>query len=175
MIGGLGGLGRELDSFLGIIRHRYNLFCCTGFNNILIEIFAFIISFVCAFGEFSPTYLGNIMDDWDKVTVIGKRQTTQKQLKSTFALNQASRSGGQIISEKKTGLNQARGTEGSKIAKQDRLTDEGVFEVNRVSGSVSKAIQDGRRLKNLTQKDLATKINEKVSCAFITQHNTTRS
>jgi Multiprotein bridging factor 1 len=106
--------------------------------------------------------LSKMSDDWDKVTVIGKRQTTQKQLKSTSALNQASRQGGQIISEKKTGLNQSRTTEGSKIAKQDRLTDEGVFEVNKVSGSVSKAIQDGRRLKSLTQKDLATKINEKV-------------
>ena len=48
------------------------------------------------------------MSDWDSVTVIGKRATTNKQLKSTSAINQASRQGGQIVSEKKTGLNQAR-------------------------------------------------------------------
>merc|ERR1719354_933947 len=101
------------------------------------------------------------MSDWDQVTIIGKRQTTGKQLKSTSALNQASRQGGSIISEKKTGINATHKSEGSKIAKADRLTDEGVFEVNKVSVSVSKAIQDGRREKNLTQKDLATKINEK--------------
>ncbi len=41
------------------------------------------------------------------------------------------------------------------------LTQEGIFEVSKVSVSVSKAIADARRAKELTQKDLATKINEK--------------
>jgi hypothetical protein len=63
-------------------------------------------------------------DDWDKVTIIGKRAHTGKQLKSQDALNAASRSGGTIISEKKTGLNtNLKSTEGSKIAKADRDTD----------------------------------------------------
>ncbi len=50
---------------------------------------------------------------------------------------------------------------GARIAKADRMTDEGVFEVKTVSVQVSKAIQEGRRLKEMTQKDLATKINER--------------
>ena len=63
-------------------------------------------------------------DDWDKVTIIGKRATTGKQLKSQDAINAASRSGGTIISEKKSGINSnVKGTEGSKIAKADRDTD----------------------------------------------------
>jgi putative transcription factor len=101
------------------------------------------------------------MNDWDSVTVISKRPQSTKTLKSKDAITQAQRSGGQIVSEKKTGINPTSKTEGSKIAKVDRMTDEGVFEVQKVSMSVSKAIQDGRRQKEMTQKDLATKINEK--------------
>lgn len=102
------------------------------------------------------------MDDWDSATVIGKRQATGKSLKTQAALTAAARAGGNIISEKKTGINQhSKGTEGSKIAKVDRETDEGVFEVSKVGMNVSKAIQDGRRVKEWTQKELATKVNER--------------
>jgi putative transcription factor len=99
--------------------------------------------------------------DWDSVTIISKRPQSTKTLKSKDALTQAQRNGGAILSEKKQHINPHTKTEGSKIAKVDRMTDEGVFEVQKVSVSVSKAIQDGRRAKELTQKDLATKINEK--------------
>lgn len=102
-----------------------------------------------------------MQQDWDSVTIIGKRPQTGKSLKSASSLNQAARSGGSIISEKKQNINANAKTEGSKIAKVDRMTDEGVFEVSKVSTSVSKAIADGRRAKELTQKELATKINEK--------------
>lgn len=103
-------------------------------------------------------------DDWNTVTMIGKRANTGKQLKTQAALNNAARTGGSIISEKKTGLNtNFKTNEGSKIAKADRDTDEGVFDVVKVNVDVSKAIADGRRLKSLTQKDLATKINERPS------------
>lgn len=61
--------------------------------------------------------------DWDSVTIIKKRPTTQKSLKSTSSINQALRSGGTVVSEKKTGLNAATTTIGSKIAKVDRQTD----------------------------------------------------
>ncbi|KAI8893806.1 hypothetical protein BC833DRAFT_607137 [Globomyces pollinis-pini] len=99
---------------------------------------------------------------WDDVTIIGKRPQSGKTLKSQDALNQAKRTGGSIVSEKKSNINtQAKGTEGSKIAKVDRNTDDGVFEVVKVAPTVSKAIADARRAKELTQKELATKINEK--------------
>ena len=61
--------------------------------------------------------------DWDSVTVIGKRQQSAKSTKTASALNSASRSGTSIISEKKQGLNQKKGSEGSRIAKVDRMTD----------------------------------------------------
>ena len=61
--------------------------------------------------------------DWDSVTIIGKKATTSKQAKSSTALNSAARSGTGIISEKKTGLNQKKTNEGSRIAKVDRMTD----------------------------------------------------
>ncbi len=64
------------------------------------------------------------MEDWDKVTIIGKRAQTGQQLKSKSALNAAGRNGGSIVSEKKTGINSVnKGPEGSKIAKADRDTD----------------------------------------------------
>jgi putative transcription factor len=99
--------------------------------------------------------------DWDAVTIISKRTTSQKTLKSKDAINQAARQGGSIVSEKKSNLNQNVKQEGSKIAKVDRLTDEGIFEVQKVGVDVCRAIQQGRRDKELTQKELATKINEK--------------
>ncbi|KAJ3321109.1 multiprotein-bridging factor 1 [Boothiomyces sp. JEL0866] len=103
------------------------------------------------------------MSGYDEtVTIIGNRNHgNSKSLKTSSALNTAQRNGGSIISEKKSGLNVKKATEGSKIAAVDRKTDEGIFEVVKVSTSVSKAIADGRRAKELTQKDLATKINEK--------------
>jgi putative transcription factor len=101
------------------------------------------------------------MNDWDSVTIISKRAQSQKTLKSKDALNQAHRTGIQIVSEKKSAINPTTKPEGSKISKVDRMTDEGLFEVSKISMSVSKAIQDGRRAKEMTQKELATKINEK--------------
>ena len=102
-----------------------------------------------------------MQQDWDSVTIIGKRPQTGKSLKTSASLNQASRNGGSIISEKKQNINTTTKTEGSKIAKVDRMTDEGVFDVVKISVDVSKAIADGRRAKELTQKELATKINER--------------
>ncbi|KAI8924339.1 multi protein bridging factor 1-domain-containing protein [Entophlyctis helioformis] len=99
---------------------------------------------------------------WDDVTVIRKRPDTGKALRTTEALTAAQRSGGTISSEKKTGLNQNHvGVDASKAAKIDRETED--FKVERVGMSVAKAIQQGRQAKSLTQKDLATKINEKPS------------
>ncbi|KAJ3231114.1 Endothelial differentiation- factor 1 [Chytriomyces hyalinus] len=94
-------------------------------------------------------------DDWDSVTVIRKRAQNPTVVKSQSAINAALRSGAQIITEKKTG-----GT--YDAAKMGKVENEGEdFKVAKVNLSVSKAIQQGRQAKNMTQKDLATKINEK--------------
>ncbi|KAH6560495.1 hypothetical protein BASA61_010248 [Batrachochytrium salamandrivorans] len=99
---------------------------------------------------------------WDDVTVIRKRPETGKSLRTADALTSAQRSGGTISSEKKVGINQNhKGVEASKAAKIDRETED--FRVERVGLTLSKAIQSGRLAKCLTQKDLATKINEKPS------------
>ena len=104
------------------------------------------------------------MSDWDSVTVIKKRAATSAALKSGSAINSALRQGGTIASEKKTSINiNHKGIDGSKAAKIDRDTEEGVFNVEKVGLSVSKTIGQARQALKLTQKDLATKINEKPS------------
>jgi putative transcription factor len=100
------------------------------------------------------------MSDWDSVTVLRKttNATTQK---SKQAINTAMRTGQTVISEKKaTSLNSnQKGIDAGKAAKIDNETES--FHVEKVGMSVSKAIQQARQAKGLTQKDLATKINEK--------------
>ncbi|EGF76875.1 hypothetical protein BATDEDRAFT_14515 [Batrachochytrium dendrobatidis JAM81] len=99
---------------------------------------------------------------WDDVTIIRKRPETGKSLRSAESLTAAQRSGGAISSEKKTGINQNhKSVEAGKAAKIDRETEN--FQVERVGLTLSKAIQSGRQAKGLTQKDFATKINEKPS------------
>lgn len=105
------------------------------------------------------------MSDWDSVTVIRKRPETGKNLKTEEALRNAQRTGGSIVSERKQGLNQNTAVEGSKMAKIDRENEvcqlTKAFELPKVEATVSKAIQQARAALKLTQKDLATKINEK--------------
>ncbi|KAL2916054.1 multiprotein-bridging factor 1 [Polyrhizophydium stewartii] len=97
---------------------------------------------------------------WDDVTVIRKRPETGKTLRSAEALTAAQRSGGTIASQKKTGINQnVKGIDAGKAAKIDNETE--TFHVERVPLSLGKTIQQARQAKGLTQKDLATKINEK--------------
>ena len=61
---------------------------------------------------------------WDEVTVVRKRPETNKTLKSTAALTAVQRSGGSIVSEKKSGINQNhKGMDASKAAKIDRETE----------------------------------------------------
>ncbi|KAJ3352895.1 multiprotein-bridging factor 1 [Entophlyctis luteolus] len=95
--------------------------------------------------------------DWDSVTVLRKRpQSVNPQVVRTeAALNAARRSGAQIVTEKKTG----GGYDAAKMGKIENETED--FSVPKVSLTVSKAIQQARAAKGLTQKDLATKINEK--------------
>ncbi|KAJ3104362.1 Endothelial differentiation- factor 1 [Phlyctochytrium planicorne] len=100
------------------------------------------------------------MGDWDDVTVIRKRAQNASDLKSTSAVNAARRAGGSVSTEKKTvANNNGPAYDAGKAAKLDRETED--FKIERVGMSVGKAIQQARAAKQLTQKDLATKINEK--------------
>ncbi|RKO92763.1 multi protein bridging factor 1-domain-containing protein [Blyttiomyces helicus] len=101
------------------------------------------------------------MSGWDDVTVIRKRPANATSLKTESAVNAARRAGASISSEKKgSHTNQnVIGVDAGKAAKIDRETED--FHVERVGLSLGKAIQQARQTKNMTQKDLATKINEK--------------
>ena len=61
-------------------------------------------------------------DSWDSVTVIRKSQKNASALKSTSAVNSALRSGGAVITEKKTVGNQNKG--GLDIGKVHKLENE---------------------------------------------------
>lgn len=106
------------------------------------------------------------MSDWDSVTIIGSKARVggsgprETVAKTQAQLNAARRAGTVVGTEKKYGSsNTASNPEGQKLAKLDDTDD--VVGVKKVDGSVGKAIQQGRQDKKLTQKDLATKINEK--------------
>lgn len=106
------------------------------------------------------------MSDWDTVTVIGSRARVggggprETVAKTQAQLNAARRAGAVVGTEKKYGSsNTTSNPEGQKLAKLDDTDD--VVGVKKVDMSVGKAIQQGRQEKKLTQKDLATKVNEK--------------
>lgn len=98
--------------------------------------------------------------NWDDVTYIRKRPQKSGQLKTQQALNSAQRSGVAIDTSKKFAGGQNKQHSAAKnTAKLDRETEELHHET--VSLDVSKLIQQARQAKEMTQKDLATKINEK--------------
>ncbi|KIW00150.1 uncharacterized protein PV09_08326 [Verruconis gallopava] len=110
-------------------------------------------------------------DDWDSVTKIGSRvrggpsAPKEKVIKGEAALNAARRTGAPIITEKKfTTANQNKGVEGQHLTKVDRSDD--IIKPKTVGTEVGNAIKKARaEAKNdkgqpMTQKDLATKINQ---------------
>ncbi|XP_045585493.1 endothelial differentiation-related factor 1 [Procambarus clarkii] len=98
--------------------------------------------------------------EWDSVTVLRKKPQKSSQLKSEQAVNQARRSGAQIETSSKYGAasNKQHGTS-MNTAKLDRETEE--LKHEKITPDVGRLIQQGRQAKNWTQKDLATRINEK--------------
>jgi len=111
------------------------------------------------------------MDDWDTVTKIGSKARggaagpKEKVIKSESALNAARRQGAEISTEKKFGGTNSGGTgEGQHLTKVDRSDD--IVKPKTVGGVVGDAIKKARAdAKNdkgqpMTQKDLATKINQ---------------
>ncbi|XP_071476494.1 endothelial differentiation-related factor 1 homolog [Diadema antillarum] len=98
--------------------------------------------------------------DWDEVTYLRKKTPRAAQLRSQQAVNAAQRKGAQVDTTKKYNAGGNRQHMNNKdTAKLDRETEE--LHHNRVSMDVGKIIQRARQEKNFTQKDLATKINEK--------------
>ena len=100
-------------------------------------------------------------DDWNTVTVLrGKQAMRPGAAKSEAAVNAARRRGEAVSTEQKYGAGMNKhGATSMNTAKLDRETEE--LKHEKVSMDVGKLIQKGRQAKNLTQKDLATKICEK--------------
>lgn len=107
-------------------------------------------------------------NEWDSVTVVGSKARPSggggpraTVAKSQGAINQAKRSGNVVSIDKKynAGGNSKGDPEGQRLTKVDRENE--VAPPPKVDMSVGKAIQQGRQEKKLTQKELATKINEK--------------
>ncbi|XP_038150845.1 endothelial differentiation-related factor 1 homolog [Cyprinodon tularosa] len=98
--------------------------------------------------------------DWDTVTVLRKKGPTAAQAKSKQAITAAQRRGEDVETAKKWSAGQNKQHLVTKnTAKLDRETEE--LHHERVPLEVGKVIQQGRQEKGMTQKDLATKINEK--------------
>ncbi|KAL9989510.1 hypothetical protein ACROYT_G004070 [Oculina patagonica] len=98
--------------------------------------------------------------DWDSVTYLQKKTPRAAELKSKQAVASAQRHGGQVETTQKYGGGSNKQHSANKdSAKLDRETEE--LHHEKVSLDVGKLIQQARMEKKLTQKDLATKINEK--------------
>ncbi|OSX64660.1 hypothetical protein POSPLADRAFT_1038757 [Postia placenta MAD-698-R-SB12] len=102
--------------------------------------------------------------DWDSKTVIGFKAKAPKVTRNASDLNGARRVGAVVATDKKVtaGLNKAhQGTDHQRIAKLDRENE--VAPPPKIAPTVGKAIQTARMEKQLSQKDLAQKVNEKPS------------
>lgn len=99
--------------------------------------------------------------DWDSVTILRKKAPTAKTAKAPGALNEARRTGSVVGTEKKfsAGANKTGHSTDLNTAKLDRETEELTHKT--VSTDVGKAIQRARQDLQMTQKDLAVKVNEK--------------
>ncbi|KAK6332551.1 multiprotein-bridging factor 1 [Orbilia blumenaviensis] len=111
------------------------------------------------------------MSDWDTATVrigIGSRSgggPREKVARTQSEINAARRAGAVVSTDKKFsgGSNKSNTPEGQHLTKVDREDDVG--KIAKVSVDVGKAMAAARQAKEpkMSQKDLATKINEKPS------------
>ncbi|KAF3933167.1 hypothetical protein ABW19_dt0208390 [Dactylella cylindrospora] len=109
--------------------------------------------------------------EWDAVTKIGSSVRSggngpkEKVVRTQSEINAARRSGAIVSTDKKYsgGSNKTNTPEGQHLTKVDRSDD--IAPIAKVSANVGKAMQQARLAKEptMTQKDLATKINEKPS------------
>lgn len=100
------------------------------------------------------------MSDWDTVTILKKKPLKAAQMKTESAINQARRQGLDVETTQKfnAGTNKQHAPT-KNTAKLDRETEE--LKHKAIDNNVARFIQQGRQAKGLSQKDLATKINEK--------------
>ncbi|EDO18827.1 hypothetical protein Kpol_1028p103 [Vanderwaltozyma polyspora DSM 70294] len=106
------------------------------------------------------------MSDWDTNVVIGSRARAggsgprQNVARTNAQINAARRTGNVLSVDKKYGTTNAKGNnEGQRLTMVDRETD--IVKLKKLDPAVGKAISKARTEKKLSQKDLATKINEK--------------
>lgn len=101
------------------------------------------------------------MSDWDTVPItLRKRAPKASAMKSEQAVNAARRQGVAVETQVKWGggANKQHVTT-KNTAKLDRETEE--LKHDKVPLDLGKLIQQGRQGKGMSQKDLATKVNEK--------------
>ncbi|CAD5226397.1 unnamed protein product [Bursaphelenchus xylophilus] len=107
--------------------------------------------------------MGRMESDTDPntVTILTKRGPTTKSLKTPSELNAAQRRGLELETNKKhfAGSNRQHKTDKNTL-KLDEETEE--LKHEKVALDLCKALQQARQAKEWTQKDLSTRINEKV-------------
>jgi len=102
--------------------------------------------------------------DWDTKLVIGSKAKAPVVTRKVTDLNAARRTGQVVATDKKVtnGVNKAHsGPDHQRIAKLDRENE--VAPPPKVLPSVGKAMSQARLALELTQKDVAQKVNEKPS------------
>nr|CAD7410478.1 unnamed protein product [Timema cristinae]CAD7431074.1 unnamed protein product [Timema monikensis]CAD7459454.1 unnamed protein product [Timema tahoe]CAD7594372.1 unnamed protein product [Timema genevievae] len=100
------------------------------------------------------------MSDWETVTILRKKPPKASAMKSEQAVNAARRQGVAVDTQSKWGAATNKQHLTTKnTAKLDRETEE--LKHDKVPLDLGKLIQQGRQSKNWSQKDLATKVNEK--------------
>jgi len=100
------------------------------------------------------------MSDWDDVTYLRKKPPKASQLRSQQAINAAQRQGVSIDTSKKYGaaLNKQHSAN-KNTAKLDRETEE--LHHDKLDMDTARLIQKARQDKELTQKELASRISER--------------
>jgi len=98
--------------------------------------------------------------DWDAVNVGKSSSTTKKAVPKSARELAAAKQKGLVVTEKRYGAggNQSAHSISSNARKIEESDD---LKIQKVDRSLSKAIQQARMAKKMTQKELATKINEK--------------
>ncbi|GMM56959.1 multiprotein-bridging factor 1 [Maudiozyma humilis] len=106
------------------------------------------------------------MSDWDTNTIIGSRARAggsgprANVARTNAQINAARRQGNVLSVDKKYGSTNARGdNEGQRLTMVDRSDD--IVKPKKLDATVGKTISRVRTEKKMSQKDLATKINEK--------------
>ncbi|KAL6942206.1 multiprotein-bridging factor 1 [Hanseniaspora vineae] len=106
------------------------------------------------------------MSDWDTPTIIGRKaRAGGSGPRSTVARTQgqvnAARRDGMVLSvdKKYSTANKKGDIEGQRLTKVDR--DDDIVALKKIDLGVGKTMSQARQAKGLSQKDLATRINEK--------------